>query len=64
MVAVAQLVRAPDCGSGGRGFKSLRSPQKQVTNIKLQVTSQVTSNEVGAPTFTCNLVLVTCLMPS
>ena len=23
---VAQLVRAPDCGSGGRGFKSHRSP--------------------------------------
>ena len=22
MVAVAQLVRAPDCGSGGRGFES------------------------------------------
>ena len=27
MVAVAQLVRAPDCGPGGRGFKSPRSPQ-------------------------------------
>jgi hypothetical protein len=26
MVAVAQLVRAPDCGSGGRGFDSPRSP--------------------------------------
>ena len=26
MVSVAQLVRAPDCGSGGRGFKSPRSP--------------------------------------
>lgn len=22
MVVIAQLVRAPDCGSGGRGFKS------------------------------------------
>lgn len=22
MVAIAQPVRAPDCGSGGRGFKS------------------------------------------
>ena len=28
MVGVAQLVRAPDCGSGGRGFKSHHSPQK------------------------------------
>ena len=25
-VAVAQLVRAPDCGSGGRGFESLQPP--------------------------------------
>ncbi len=28
MVIVAQLVRAPDCGSGGRGFKSRLSPKK------------------------------------
>ena len=26
MVIVAQLVRAPDCGSGGRGFESHHSP--------------------------------------
>ena len=26
MVGVAQLVRAPDCGSGGRGFESPHSP--------------------------------------
>jgi hypothetical protein len=26
LVSVAQVVRAPDCGSGGRGFKSPRSP--------------------------------------
>ena len=26
MVSVAQLVRALDCGSSGRGFKSPRSP--------------------------------------
>lgn len=26
MVIVAQLVRAPDCGSGGRGFESRLSP--------------------------------------
>ena len=26
VVAVAQLVRAPDCGSGGRGFKSHQPP--------------------------------------
>jgi hypothetical protein len=28
MVGVAQLVVAPGCGLGGRGFKSHRSPQK------------------------------------
>ena len=27
MVGVAQLARAPDCGSGGRGFKSHHPPQ-------------------------------------
>ncbi|SVA79727.1 uncharacterized protein METZ01_LOCUS132581, partial [marine metagenome] len=26
MVGVAQLVRAPGCGPGGRGFKSHHSP--------------------------------------
>ena len=29
MVNVAQLVRAPDCGSGGRGFESHLSPVKK-----------------------------------
>ena len=29
MVVVAQLVRAPDCGSGGRGFKSHLPPKVQ-----------------------------------
>ncbi len=27
MVGIAQLVRAPGCGPGGRGFKSHYSPQ-------------------------------------
>ena len=27
MVGVAQLARAPDCGSGGRGFEPLHPPQ-------------------------------------
>ena len=29
MVVVAQLVRAPDCGSGGRGFESHLPPKKK-----------------------------------
>lgn len=28
MVVVVQLVRTPDCGSGGRGFKSHHPPKK------------------------------------
>ena len=28
MADVAQSVRAPDCGPGGRGFNSHHSPQK------------------------------------
>ena len=32
MVGVAQLVRAPDCGSGGRGFES-HHPPHQVNNL-------------------------------
>lgn len=30
MEIVAQLVRAPDCGSGGRGFETHLSPQKKL----------------------------------
>ena len=29
MVVVAQLVRAPVCGTGGREFNSLQSPNKR-----------------------------------
>lgn len=31
MVAVVQLVRAPDCGSGSRGFESHQPPKKKLT---------------------------------
>ena len=33
MAGIAQLVRAPDCGSGGRGFKSRYSPQALCTHL-------------------------------
>ncbi len=33
MVIVAQSVRAPDCGSGGRGFESRLSPKVLVLNF-------------------------------
>ena len=33
MVVVAQLVRASDCGSEGRGFESHLPPEKKVVNF-------------------------------
>lgn len=35
MVIVAQLVRAPDCGSGGRRFEPGLSPQKEIKSPNL-----------------------------
>jgi hypothetical protein len=34
MVAVAQLVRASDCGSEGRGFKTHQPPQEWMLEIR------------------------------
>lgn len=34
MVAVAQLVRAPDCGSGGRGFETHQPP---ILRVKFKI---------------------------
>ena len=34
MVIVAQLVRAPDCGSGGRRFETGLSPEKVLFILK------------------------------
>ena len=36
MVGIAQLVSAPDCGSGGREFESLYPPQNKKDRIRLQ----------------------------
>jgi hypothetical protein len=33
MVVVAQLVRAPDCGSGGRGFEPHLPPRNETSSI-------------------------------
>ena len=40
--AVAQLVVAPDCGSGCRGFKSLQPPQ--TTPVRTASTSENANN--------------------
>ena len=36
MVVVAQLVRAPDCGSGGRRFETDLPPQKKKASQNLR----------------------------
>lgn len=38
MVGIAQSVRAPDCGSGGRGFESLYPPHKIISSVLLEST--------------------------
>ena len=40
LVGVAQLVRAPDCGSGGRGFETRHPPHTRGRPI-LTVTSSI-----------------------
>ncbi len=37
LVVVAQLVRAPGCGSGGRGFKSHQSPHLVLVILLIQM---------------------------
>ena len=41
MVGVAQLVRAEDCGSSGRGFKSPHSPHLVSKVVKHSNTSKL-----------------------
>lgn len=48
MVGVAQLVRAPDCGSGGRRFESGHSPQNICirTEVAERVGLQIPCREI------------------
>ena len=48
MVGVVQSVRAPDCGSGGRGFESHHSPALCFIFFELlaQVVEHLTFNQV------------------
>ncbi len=43
MVIVAQLVRAPDCGSGGRRFEPGLSPKKKASQFEKLFCFQKTS---------------------
>ena len=45
VVGVAQLVRAPDCGSGGRGFNSHHSPVDLFCEPLAQVVEHLTFNQ-------------------
>ena len=40
MVAVAQLVRAPDCGSGGRGFETHQPPVTEIDLVLIYIYSE------------------------
>ena len=54
MVAVAQLVRAPVCGTGGRGFNSHQSPILLYSHIKFNMPSWLNWIEhwISAPAVT------------
>ena len=47
MVAVAQPGRAPVCGTGGRGFKSRRSPDRKYTENQILVSLSYMSYQNG-----------------
>ena len=47
MVDVAQLVRAPDCDSGGRGFKSRLPPHKTLARVAQLAECLIRNEDVG-----------------
>ena len=48
MVGVAQLVRAPGCGPGGRGFKSHHSPISNTGCSVVRLTRMLWEHEIGS----------------
>ena len=48
MVGVAQLVRAPGCGPGGRGFKSHHSPTEISGYSVVRLTRLLWEQEIGS----------------
>ena len=62
MVGVAQLVRAPGCGPGGRGFKSHHSPRKFSGYSVVRLTRLLGEQEIGSSNLsTPTLTNTTCL---
>ena len=51
MVVVAQLARAPDCGSGGRGFEPLHSPKREYSSVaeRMAVNHRVVGSSPSIP---------------
>lgn len=47
MVIVVQLVRTPDCGSGGRGFESLLSPKIDSARWELKAKMLTRPQQIG-----------------
>ena len=60
MVGVAQLVRAPGCGPGGRGFKSHHSPTEISGYSVVRLTRLLWEQEIGSS----NLSTPTLTSPS
>ena len=60
MVGVAQLVRAPGCGPGGRGFKSHHSPKHYSGYSVVRLTRLLWEQEIGSS----NLSTPTLISPS
>ena len=67
MVGVAQLVRAPGCGPGGRGFKSHWTPQGlRIVDLRFEIWGIMNSEELKQRTreFAVKIVKLASIIPS
>ena len=51
MASVAQLVRAPECGSGGQGFETLCPPKREYSSVaeRMAVNHRVVGSSPSIP---------------
>ena len=51
MASVAQMVRAPECGSGGRGFEALCPPEREYSSVaeRMAVNHRVVGSSPSIP---------------
>ena len=59
MVGLAQLVRAPGCGPGGRGFDSHISPHKRNKQVKDLLVSFIVNSKEWNPS-NCEAICCVC----